>query len=54
KDVNYLAFEYGRYIGDVAAYAGYKVALNNDTTADSAHHNNGNADEFIVGARYSF
>ena len=54
KDVNYLAFEYGRYIGDVAAYAGYKVALNNDATADATAHNNGNADEFIVGARYSF
>jgi len=53
KDVNFVAFEYGRYIGDVAAYAGYKVALNNDTTAGKDHNNN-NADEFIVGARYSF
>lgn len=52
-EVNFVAFEYGRYIGDVAAYAGYKVALNNDTTAGSGH-NNDNADEFIVGARYSF
>ena len=52
KDVNFVAFEYGRYIGDVAAYAGYKVALNNDTSA--GHGNNDNADEFIVGARYSF
>lgn len=51
-DVNFVAFEYGRYIGDVAAYAGYKVALNNDTSAGSG--NNNNADEFIVGARYSF
>jgi outer membrane protein OmpU len=51
-DVNFVAFEYGRYIGDVAAYAGYKVALNNDTSAGSG--NNKNADEFIVGARYSF
>ncbi|PKH05248.1 porin [Moritella sp. Urea-trap-13] len=53
QDVNYVAFEYGRYIGDVAAYAGYKVALSNDTTA-GAGHTNSNADEFIVGARYSF
>lgn len=52
KDVNFIAFEYGRYIGDVAAYAGYKVALNTDTSAGTGH--NGNADEFIVGARYSF
>ena len=52
NDVNFVAFEYGRYIGDVAAYAGYKVALSNDTSAE--HGNNNNADEFIVGARYSF
>ena len=52
NDVNFVAFEYGRYIGDVAAYAGYKVALNDDTSA--GHGNNGNADEFIIGARYSF
>ncbi|MBL1417404.1 MAG: porin [Moritella sp.] len=52
-DVNFVAFEYGRYIGDIAAYAGYKVALNNDTTA-GADYNSSNADEFIVGARYSF
>jgi len=51
-DVNFVAFEYGRYIGDVAAYAGYKVALGDDTSA--GHGNNSNADEFIVGARYSF
>jgi len=51
-DLNFVAFEYGRYIGDVAAYAGYKVALNNDTSA--AHGNQNNADEFVVGARYSF
>jgi len=53
ENVNFVAFEYGRYIGDVAAYAGYKVALNNDTTA-GADYNNSNADEFILGARYSF
>jgi len=52
KDINFVAFEYGRYIGDVAAYAGYKVALGNDTSAGTG--NNNNADEFIVGARYSF
>lgn len=52
QDINFVAFEYGRYIGDVAAYAGYKVALNNDTSAGTG--NNNNADEFIVGARYSF
>ena len=52
NDVNFVAFEYGRYIGDVAAYAGYKVALSNDTSAE--HGINNNADEFIVGARYSF
>ena len=52
NNVNFVAFEYGRYIGDVAAYAGYKVALSNDTSAE--HGNNNNADEFIVGARYSF
>jgi len=51
-DLNFVAFEYGRYIGDVAAYAGYKVALNNDTSA--GHGNQNNADEFVVGARYSF
>jgi len=51
-DLNFVAVEYGRYIGDVAAYAGYKVALNNDTSA--GHGNNNNADEFIMGARYSF
>ena len=51
-DLNFVAFEYGRYIGDVAAYAGYKVALNDDTSA--GHGNNNNADEFVVGARYSF
>ena len=51
-DLNFVAFEYGRYIGDVAAYAGYKVALNNDTSA--GHGNKNNADEFVVGARYSF
>jgi outer membrane protein OmpU len=51
-DLNFVAFEYGRYIGDVAAYAGYKVALNNDTSAGHGNHNN--ADEFVVGARYSF
>lgn len=51
-DLNFVAFEYGRYIGDVAAYAGYKVALNDDTSA--GHGNNNNADEFIMGARYSF
>ena len=52
QDVNFVAFEYGRYIGDVAAYAGYKVALGSDMSA--GHGNNSNADEFIVGARYSF
>ncbi len=51
-DLNFVAVEYGRYIGDVAAYAGYKVALSKDTSA--GHGNNNNADEFIVGARYSF
>lgn len=50
-DLNFVAFEYGRYIGDVAAYAGYKVALSTDTSAGGT---NNNADEFIVGARYSF
>ena len=49
-DLNFVAFEYGRYIGDVAAYAGYKVALSSDNSAGK----NINADEFIVGARYSF
>ncbi|WP_392340516.1 porin [Moritella marina] len=52
QDVNFVAFEYGRYIGDVAAYAGYKVALGSDMSAGKG--NNNNADEFIVGARYSF
>jgi len=52
KDVNFVAFEYGRYIGDVAAYAGYKVALGSDASANPVL--NQNADEFIVGARYSF
>jgi outer membrane protein OmpU len=52
QDVNFVAFEYGRYIGDVAAYAGYKVALGSDMSAGKG--NNDNADEFIVGARYSF
>jgi len=52
QDVNFVAFEYGRYIGDVAAYAGYKVALGSDMSAGTG--NNNNADEFIVGARYSF
>jgi len=52
QDVNFVAFEYGRYIGDVAAYAGYKVALGSDMSAE--HGRNDNADEFIVGARYSF
>jgi outer membrane protein OmpU len=52
KDINFVAFEYGRYIGDVAAYAGYKVALNNDTSAGTGNDNNAN--EFIVGARYTF
>jgi len=53
KDINFVAFEYGRYIGDVAAYAGYKVALNSDNSAGTSK-NILNADEFIVGARYSF
>jgi len=52
QDVNFVAFEYGRYIGDVAAYAGYKVALGSDMSASAG--NNSNADEFILGARYSF
>ena len=52
QNVNFVAFEYGRYIGDVAAYAGYKVALGSDMSAGQG--NNNNADEFIVGARYSF
>ncbi|SQD80200.1 porin [Moritella yayanosii] len=52
-DVNFVAFEYARYIGDVAAYASYKVALNNDTSAGKGPNNN-NADEFMIGARYSF
>ncbi|WP_017221125.1 porin [Moritella dasanensis] len=52
QDVNFVAFEYGRYIGDVAAYAGYKIALGSDISAD--RKNDVNADEFIVGARYSF
>ncbi|KXO09239.1 Outer membrane protein OmpU [Moritella sp. JT01] len=49
-DINFVAFEYARYIGDVAAYASYKVALNSDTSAGYKY----NADEFVVGARYSF
>ena len=49
-DVNFVAVEYGRYIGDVALYTGYKFALDDDTSAG----NNKNADEFILGARYSF
>ncbi|WP_392340515.1 porin [Moritella marina] len=52
-DVNFVAFEYARYIGDVAAYASYKIALDDDTSAGSGP-NNKNADEFIIGARYSF
>jgi len=52
QDLNFVAFEYGRYIGDVAAYAGYKVALDKDTSAGP--DNKINADEFVVGARYSF
>ena len=52
-DVNFVAFEYARYIGDVAAYASYKVALNDDTSAGKGP-NNKNADEFMIGARYSF
>lgn len=49
-DLNFVAVEYGRYIGDVALYTGYKFALDDDTSAGG----NKNADEFIVGARYSF
>ncbi|PKH07771.1 porin [Moritella sp. Urea-trap-13] len=52
-DLNFVAFEYGRYIGDVAAYAGYKVAFNDDNSAGTTK-NPLNADEFIMGARYSF
>ncbi|QUM90316.1 porin [Moritella sp. 36] len=51
-DINFVAFEYARYIGDVAAYASYKVALNTDTSAGHGHNNS--ADEFVLGARYSF
>jgi outer membrane protein OmpU len=51
EDVNYVAFEYGRYIGDVAAYAGYKVAIDTHTSAGPT---NEDKDEFIVGVRYSF
>ncbi|CED59729.1 Hypothetical major outer membrane protein OmpU [Moritella viscosa] len=49
-DVNFIAFEYGRYIGDLALYTGYKVALSKDTSASGGT----NADEFMLGARYSF
>ncbi|KXO12617.1 Outer membrane protein OmpU [Moritella sp. JT01] len=48
--VNFVAFEYGRYIGDVALYTGYKVALSSDTSAGGGQ----NANEFMLGARYSF
>ena len=48
--VNFVAFEYGRYIGDVALYTGYKVALSSDTSGSGGQ----NADEFMLGARYSF
>ncbi|QUM85512.1 porin [Moritella sp. 28] len=47
--INFVAFEYGRYIGDLALYTGYKVALSTDTSAGGS-----NADEFMLGARYSF
>lgn len=49
-DVNFLAFEYGRYFGGVALYTGYKVALGTDTSARVSE----NADEFMFGARYAF
>jgi len=48
--INFVAFEYGRYIGDLALYTGYKVALSTDTSAGGGS----NADEFMLGARYSF
>ncbi|PKH04787.1 porin [Moritella sp. Urea-trap-13] len=51
-DINFLAFEYGRYFGGVALYTGYKVALGSDTSASAGK--NANADEFMLGARYSF
>ena len=51
-DINYVAFEYAHYIDNMAVYASYKVALSTDTSA--GHGNNDNADEFQVGARYSF
>ena len=49
-DVNFLAFEYGRYFGGVALYTGYKVAFGTDTSARVRE----NADEFMFGARYAF
>ncbi|SQD78346.1 porin [Moritella yayanosii] len=52
-DINFVAFEYARYIDDVAVYASYKIAINSDTSAGPGHNNN-SADEFVIGARYSF